>query len=70
VRRTREAVRELKRCMGHPSDTALGNALDNSAYSELNITSRDLTAAADYYGAWNSCLEEKMTSRPFGQQTC
>jgi hypothetical protein len=59
-----KAARELHRCMGHPSDTALGNALDNGAYPELNITSRDLVAAADYYGACNACLEGKMVSDP------
>ncbi len=59
-----KAARELHRCMGHPSDMALGNALDNGAYPELNITSRDLAAAADYYGACNACLEGKMISDP------
>jgi hypothetical protein len=56
-----KAARELHRCMGHPSDTASGNALDNDAYPELNITSRDLAAAPDYYDA---CLEGKMISDP------
>jgi hypothetical protein len=55
-----KAARELHRCMGHPSDVALGNALDSGAYPEFNITSRDLVAAADYYGACNACLEGKM----------
>ncbi len=35
--------------MGHPSDMVLGNALGNGAYPELNRTSKDLVAAADYY---------------------
>ncbi len=34
--------------------------MDNGAYPELNITSKDLVAAADYYGACNPCLEGKM----------
>jgi hypothetical protein len=50
--------------MGHPNDLALGNALDHGAYPELNLTSRDLMAANDYYGACNSCLEGKMTGDP------
>ncbi len=59
-----KAARELHRCMVHPSDTALGIALDNGAYPELNITLRDLAAAADYFCACNACLEGKMTSDP------
>ncbi len=42
----------------------MGNALYNGAYPELNMTSRDLVAAADYYGACNACLEGKMVSDP------
>ncbi len=57
-----KAARELHRCVGHPSDVALGNSLGNGAYPELNITSRDLAAAPDCYGACNACLEGKMIS--------
>ena len=47
--RAKEA-RQLHKRMGHPSDLELGNALDHGAYPETNVTSRDLAAAADYYG--------------------
>ncbi len=57
--RAKEA-RELHKRMGHPSDIALGNALDHGAYPETNVTSRDLAAAADYYGACTACLQGKM----------
>jgi hypothetical protein len=50
--------------MGHPSDLALGNALDHGVYPELNLTSRDLMAANDYYGTCNACLEGKMIADP------
>ncbi len=59
-----KTARELHRQMGHPSDEALGNALDHGAYRDLNITSRDLLAANDYYGTCNSCLEGKMVADP------
>ncbi len=59
-----KSARELHKQMGHPSDLALGNALDHGAYPELNLTSRDLIAANDYYGACNACLEGKMTGDP------
>jgi hypothetical protein len=44
--------------MGHPGDSALGNAFDHGAYPGNNLTPRDL-AAADYYGACTACLEGK-----------
>jgi hypothetical protein len=59
-----KAARDLHKQMGHPSDLALGNALDHGAYPELNLTSRDLMAANDYYGACNACLEGKMVGDP------
>ncbi len=51
-----KSARDLHKQMGHPSDSALGSALDHGAYPQLNLTSRDLMAANDYYGACNACL--------------
>ncbi len=63
ISRAKEA-HELHKCMGHPSDSALGNALDHGAYPGNNLTSRDLAAAADYYGACTSRMEGKMVVDP------
>ncbi len=63
ISRAKEA-RDLHRRMGHPSDMALGNALDNGVYPETNVTSRDLAAAADYYGPCTACMQGKMIADP------
>jgi hypothetical protein len=63
ISRAKEA-RELHKRMGHPGDSALGNALDHGAYPGNNLTSRDSAAAADYYEACTACLDRKMVAYP------
>ena len=55
-----DAAISLHQALDHPSDSALCDALDNGAYSNCTVTSKDVRDARKFMGPCVSCLRGKM----------